>query len=69
MLLSGGMWIWKLWIWEAVECSKRGFMDHPSGNMKDVGAEGDSNRRSLTLEVSEKRNLVCCLEIILMIFW
>jgi hypothetical protein len=63
MLLLRGMWIRK-----AVECFKWGLMGHPRKNMEDSGAEGDLNC-GVWFKRFQRRILVCCLEVILRIFW
>jgi hypothetical protein len=52
-----------------VECFKRGLMDSPSRNMEDTGVVCDLNCGVLAQEVQRRKILVCCLEIILVIFW
>jgi hypothetical protein len=55
MLLFGRMWIWGLWIWNAVECFNWGLMGRPSKNIEDFVVEGSLNCGSLVLEVSEEK--------------
>jgi hypothetical protein len=43
LLLFGGMWIWGLCIWEAMECFKWGLMGHSNRTMEDFVAESDLN--------------------------
>jgi hypothetical protein len=54
MFLFGGMWILGLWIRKSVQHFKWGLMSHFSRNMEDGAAED--------------RILVCCLEVILVVF-
>jgi hypothetical protein len=56
MLLFGRMWIWGIWVWNAVECLEWGFMGNPSRNMEDFVAKSDLNCGSLTLECLEEKN-------------
>jgi hypothetical protein len=69
MLLLGGMWILELWIRKTVECFQWGLMDHPSRNMEDSVAEGELNCGVQFKSIQRRRILVCCLEIIFVIFW
>jgi hypothetical protein len=55
-LLFGRMWIWGLWIWNAVECFKWGLMGYSSRNMEDFVAESDLNCAELAQKVSVKKN-------------
>ena len=66
MLLFGGMWIWELWIWKAVECFKWGLMHHPRRSMEDRCAENDLNLGAW-LKRFQRRILVCGLETVIMI--
>jgi hypothetical protein len=51
MLLFGRMWIWRLWIWNAVECFKWGLMGYPRRNMEDFVADNDLNYADLAQSV------------------
>ena len=64
----GGIQTLRLSIRKTVECFKWGLMNHPSSNMGDSGAQGDLNCGGQGQEVSEKKMLVCGLEMGLVIF-
>ena len=57
MLLFGRIWVRK------VECFKHHLMGQIKRNLEYL------NCRGLAQEVSEEKNLVCCLEIVHVIFW
>ena len=41
----------RIWIWEAVECLKRGLMDHLSSNMEYISDENVLNFADLAQEI------------------
>ena len=59
MLLFRRMWIWGLWIWEAVECFNWGIMDHPRRNLEDGHAEHDLNCGGLLIQESDLNSVDC----------
>ena len=52
-----------------MECFKWGLIGHSIRNVKDVGAEGDFNFGAWFKRFQRSGILLCCLEIILMMFW
>jgi hypothetical protein len=52
MVLFGRMWIFRLWIWKAVECFKWGLMGYPRKNMEYFISESDLNCGDVAQEVS-----------------
>ena len=69
MLLFGRMWVLGLWIRKAAECFKWGLVGHSSRNTKDNDTEGDLTVWAWVKSFQRKGILVCCLEIVLVIFW
>jgi hypothetical protein len=69
MFSFGGMWIWGLRIWKAMECTKQGLMGNSSRNMKDIGVEGDLNCGTLTQVVGEEKNFSMLSRDCFVIFW
>ena len=68
MFLFGRMCIMESWARKAGECFKHCLMDHPSRSMEDSSAKGDLNCGNVAQEVKRRGMLVCCLNIILVIF-
>ena len=58
-----------LWIMKAVEYFKLCLMGHTSRSREDISAKNYLNCWRFTQEVSEEKNLVCYLEIALVLFW
>ena len=69
MFLFGGMWIWGLCIWKAMECFMKDLMGHPCRNIEDIGAKDGSNYANRSKRFQWKRTLVCGLKTVLLIFW
>lgn len=57
MLLFGRMWTLGHWIWSAVGCYKWGLICHLNRIMKAFFVEGDLNSGSLSLDISEEKNI------------
>jgi len=60
MFLFGRMWIWELWIWEAVEFFKWISMGYSSRNMEDFAADSDLNTTDPARVVSVEKSLGVC---------
>ena len=68
MLLFGRMWIWGLWIWDAVKGFKWDLMAYPSRTMEDFVTECDLNCADLAQEDSVQKN-GRGLETVFILFW
>jgi hypothetical protein len=69
VLLFGGVWILGLCIKKAMKCFNPCLMGHPNSNMEDSYTEGDLTHGVWLKRFQVRRILVCCLHIILVIFW
>ena len=56
MLLFGGKWILRVWIWKAMDHFKWGLRDHLSRNMESIGTKDDLNSADLVQEVLVEKN-------------
>ena len=69
-VLFGVIWSLRVWIKKEIEHFMCSLMDYNSKSIEDSGAECDlMNCGVLTQTFQRGRNLACCLEIILLIFW
>ena len=69
VFLIGEIWTLEVQVRKAGDCFKLCLISHTSRNMEDSGVKSDLNCGALAQESSEKRKLICDLEIILVIFW